>query len=190
MYVMANDVNAFIYQWGCDVRHRLEGELDSLKDQLRDGDEASQAAAADKAFEILSHVRLPLTDEEQNRLAESVIADETLPIEKRREVVGLLLNGKRRKGRPRTEVVQDAISALSMHLAGEEWREIALKLRGCKHPTRTRTKSCHWCGEAVAQSVRRLERFLRKNGYVMPLARPITSDERMALFQTPSSKKS
>jgi hypothetical protein len=162
---MGSDADRFIYKWLYDVQHELECALYVAKYDLLDGDEAEQKKAAEKVVAILGELSPPRSAEARQQLAEAVMRDESITAAEKIARVDAILNPKQKRGRPRTETVQQAIRALSMHRAGHgDWRTIALKVRGCNHFERSETKSCKYCGEAIAQSVRRLEKVLRKLG--------------------------
>jgi hypothetical protein len=117
-------------------------------------------------------------------MAAAVMRDDSLTTAEKIAQVDAILHPKRKRGRPRTETVQIAIRALSMHRKGQglrevkkkghkrrlvptekmDWRTIAMKLIGCKHVGNTVTRSCVPCGDAIAQAVRRLERTLKEIG--------------------------
>jgi hypothetical protein len=106
-------------------------------DDLFDGDEATQAEVAEKAAEkiaiISALVSPPPSAEERHVMAVAVLREESLTAAEKITQVDAILHPKRKRGRPRTETVQQAIRAKSMHLAGLEWRVIAFELLDCKH---------------------------------------------------------
>jgi hypothetical protein len=118
-------------------------------------------------------------------MAEAIKRNKSLTATEKIEQVDAILHPKRKRGRPKTETIQNAIHALSLYRKGKStigvigkgkplteqrfgatgrmnWREIALKVIGCKHSGRTTTKSCISCGEAIERAVSRLKRTLEE----------------------------
>ncbi len=166
---MADDFTIFTNHWVYDIRRSLERHLDTLKDDLASDDKSTRELAENEASEILDWLYLPpppLSDEERGRLFMEVNQDASLSSDQKATALRRLLHPTgRKRGRPRTETAQHAIRALSMHLAGLDWRVIALEVRGCNHFDRTTERSCHCCGDAIRDAAGRLEKYLRNKGY-------------------------
>lgn len=166
-----DDLDRFIDHWVYEIDGVLRRQLDSLKDDLRSEDQQVQKRAESEADEILNwllHAPAPLTDAEQLHRVEQIIADERLSTSGRRTAAMRALRSTgRRRGRPRDETSQQAIRALTLHLAtGKSWREIALEVRGCSHKRPHPTeRSCAPCGDAIRDAAGRLDSFLKRMGY-------------------------
>jgi hypothetical protein len=162
-----DDLDQFIDHWVYEIDGVLRRQLDNLKDDLRSDDEGVRKQAESEADEILDWLLpapAPLTDAEKLQRVKQVIANERLSTSERRTAATRALRSTgRRKGRPRDSTSQQAIRALTLHLATpKSWREIALEIRGCNHKRPHPTeRSCAHCGDAAG----RLDSFLKSKGY-------------------------
>ena len=153
-------------RWMYDIQHRLENELDALKDDLRSYDPKISEIAAREAVEILAWMlppNAPLTaDEKINKVLRAISDEKTSGEEKVAISRRVMRSTGRPRGRPRTETAQHAISALTLHFSTSlSWREIALKVKGCNHKRPNLERSCSPCGDAIRDAVGRLEKFLK-----------------------------
>jgi hypothetical protein len=167
---MTDPTAEFIHQWLLDIEGILKRHRENLKDDLWSDDERTRKQADRTLDEVCEWLEPPLpqpTDEQKVATALGILGDETVsPTIRLKPVSRLIRSGGRGRGRPRTETAQLAIRALSLHYAtSSSWREIALKLRGCKHARPNRDRSCKFCGDSIRDAAGRLEKFLQSIGY-------------------------
>jgi hypothetical protein len=167
---MGNEALEFVNRRLYDIRRVLENRLETLKDDLRSDDEPTAERAANEASAILDWLTppsQPLSPEEQIMRVTSAIANDKLSAEEKLVAVRRAGRSTRyRKGRPRNEISQIAIRALTLHYATRlSWREIALVVRGCQDKRPNPDRSCVRCGESIRQAARRLEKFLGSLGF-------------------------
>lgn len=181
------EVDRFIETWLTDVFQHLERERHIAADDLLNGDEAEQQKASERIAVICGLLSPPLSAEERNEKAEAVKGNSALTTAEKIAYIDAILHPKRKRGRPQTETVQNAIDALSLYRKGKatlgvikkkpgrkeskrrlgavdrmDWREIAKKVIGCKHNASTATLSCQCCADAIERAVSRLNRTLKE----------------------------
>lgn len=169
---MKDGLAGFVSRWVYDLRRVLESHLDGLKEDLYSDDEETRDRASEQVTQILDWLYPPLPKAAPTDTMQSiarVMADETLsPKERVAAVRRAARSTGRRRGRPRTNTSQQAITALSMHYATNmSWRKIALTIRGCKHKRPNPELSCRHCGDAIRDAAGRLENFLKSIGWTL-----------------------
>jgi hypothetical protein len=162
---MTSEMDRFIYRWVHDIEMVLKRRLENLKDDLRSDDLDTSQAASKEAAEILDWLSPPpppLTADSKLQAAKRALDEEGLSFEEKLAAIRRATRSTGRpKGRPRSETSQHAIQALSLRSAtAMSWREIALKLKGCKHKRPKPERSCMLCGEAIREPTERLRRVL------------------------------
>jgi hypothetical protein len=162
---MASEIDKFIHVWVHDIEMVLNRRLENIKEDLRSDDEDISKAAAEEAGEILNWLYPPLpplAPDAKLQAAKQALNDERLGIEQKLAAARRAIRSTGRpRGRPRSETSQQAIQALSLRSAtGMSWREIALRLKGCKHKRPKPERSCVPCGGAIREAAERLRRVL------------------------------
>lgn len=153
-----------VIEWLCDVERMLRHELDKAVDLVDSRNPAVRKAASQRAEQILQWLEgdaPPKSDEYRISQVREIVNDVNLSLTQ--QVVALkrvLASSGKRRGRPRTEN-GCAVTALSMHLAGVDWRVIASQLRGCTHKGSTPIRSCPACRDSIRNISERLESFLQ-----------------------------
>jgi hypothetical protein len=154
-----------------DIRQRLMDLLEFLDRQFNHSkDEHKRASAADDIRQIcdwLCQPRGPLSADEKVQICNEISSDKTLSDQEREATLRRVLRSTGRpRGRPRTDTVQHAVSALTLKLTTlNSWREIALEVKGCKHKRPNPERSCIACGDAIRDAAGRLDTFLQNKNY-------------------------
>lgn len=180
-----NISDELVNRWVYDVERILKRALQDAVDRLRSCDEKTAELAEQDIAEILDWLLpppKPISKEAKLQKIKELCSDSTILTEKKTALIEKVLHSTGRpKGRPRTETAQHAIQAYSLHLATPlSWREIALKVIGCRHDRPNPERSCICCGDAIRDAVGRLENFLKRKGYHPNLPRRIDLDNNAA----------
>jgi hypothetical protein len=150
-----------------DVRRILEAQLDGLKGDLESLDKGTQDRAAQDVREILGWLLPPPAPlpvkAKQQQIAKMLGEGSPQAWE---NIARVVRSTGRPRGRPKTDTAQHAIDGLSLYLGTQlSWREIALRVKGCKHGPHNLKRSCRPCGDALRDAVGRLEKFLKSKNY-------------------------
>jgi len=166
-----------LIKWSYDVTRILQDQLAGLHEDLDSEDKPTRDHAAQEIHDILGWLlppRDPLSAKEKWEKIDGISRDHPRSLEAIRQ---LARSTGRPRGRPRTDTSQHAIHALSLFLGTSlSWRQIALKVKGCKHKRPIPERSCAPCGDAIRDAVGRLEKFLRSKGYYPTLPRRVDLD--------------
>jgi hypothetical protein len=163
--ISGSAVDQLIHRHLFDVRHTLESALEDAKYDLVHGSDREKKKAAHKIEVLCDLLYAPSNQDGQ----------------------------KRKRGRPSTDAVQNAIHALSLYRKGKgtlgaikkksmkkwpkrrlgapermDWYEIAMQVIGCKHKGSTATRSCRRCGDKIERAVSRLNQRLEEIGIDLP----------------------
>jgi hypothetical protein len=182
---MADDLTELLNRFAYDIERILKNALGKLSHDLDSGDERTQELAANEIDEILDWLLpppKPLSKEAKLQKVKEIFGNRTLSEREKADLAKkILCSTGKPKGRPRTETAQHAIKAYSLHLSTPmSWREIALKVVGCKHERPNPERSCESCGDAIRDAVGRLDEFLQHKGYRPNVPRRIDLDKMSA----------
>lgn len=157
------------WDWFYDdpVARNLRWELEALGEDLDSDDPTVSKKARTEAaliWDWLEGTGAPPDAAEKIRRVREILQLQEDPDIQVAAITRVVLSTGRPRGRPAT-VRQQAIEALGLHLAEPlSWKQIAFRVRGCKHRGQRADRSCDACADAIRKAVRELEKFLREKG--------------------------